>query len=350
MKLETQLPLAQIFFKHWSQPDREIGVVVAVAQFRRSFDGRFFATRKPPEMRFEDMFTADPACSALHTEQDIAPGKAATDLIIRGAASSPGGKDMTDWPVSIAIAERLFHSFHVRGPVLWERNNAGRRWQQTAPARVSKVAIDFSFAFGGTLNDDQGKPLDFLPENPAGLGFANKGWLDQRDTPFRAPQIGLLAEWIAADPLSRLSIVGSGPIAKTWLPRRALAGTFDNEWLRDRHPRMPRDHDIAFWNAAPAPLQIAPFLKGDEVIILNGFSVDGRIQVDLPGTALVLEARGDETQALVMTLDTVEVDLSSGAKEKDILRIVWRAQIEAPERFSHGRLVPVSTEQLQETP
>lgn len=350
MKIETQLPLAQIFFKHWSTTGREVGVVVAVARFRRHVDGCFYVDPKVPELRFEDSFVADPACSALLAEQDIAPGKAATDLIVLGTARSPGGKDMTDWPVSFAISERLFHSFHVRGPVLWERTDTGRPWQQTAPARVSKVALDFSLSFGGTLRDDQGQPTDFHPENPAGLGFVNKDWLDRRDTPFRASQIGFLPEWMAGDPLSPQSIVGSGPVAKTWLPRRALAGTFDEAWLRGRHPRMPRDHNHAFWNTAPRPLQIAPFLKGDEVIVLQGICPDGPVQVDLPGTTLVIEARGDETQDMFMALDTVEIDLHSDDRASDVLRLVWRAEIETPERFFHGRLLPASTELLQDKP
>ena len=199
-----------------------------------------------------DSFASDPACSALTGEQDIAPDKAATDLIVHAIARSPEGRAMADWPVTLTLPGRLRLEFRVRGPVLWQRRGPGL-WRQDAPQPVTEVPLDYALAYGGCLRDAEGLITDHHPENPAGRGFVTRDWLAARQEPFAAPQIGLLPELMQADPLAPMMVTGLGPVAKTWAPRRALAGTFDAAWQRDRQPRMPADYDLRFWNAAARP-------------------------------------------------------------------------------------------------
>lgn len=341
MKIISQLPLATLFFKHWLPDDREVGVVVAHAAFRRGSDGQFYA-EDAPELRFEDRFTADAAVSPLEAEQDIAPAKLATDLIVHAMARSPDARLMTDWPVLVQIERQLHYEFRVRGPLMWRRDGPRGTWQADAPTPVNAVPVSYALAFGGTERDRNGDIASCFAENPAGRGYVTKPWLDWRRDPFDAPQIGLLADWMGRDPLVPLAVHGTGPIAKTWAPRRANAGTFDADWQRNRHPRMPHDYQMSYWNAAHRPLQITPFLTGTETIITEGLSALGRIEVALPHAALGLVADGDATLEHRLALDTVEMDLRPENPADHRLRLIWRAVIDAPDRFVSGSLIAIT--------
>jgi hypothetical protein len=301
MHLTTDLPLAAMFFKHWDTDDTEVGVVVAKARFLRGGDGNFWVT-DAPELVLAEVFASDPATTPLLADQDIAPGKAATDLLIHAIARAPGGNALGDWPVTVSVPDRLTYGFQVRGPTRWEKHREA--WRQSKPEPLTELPLSYALAYGGQApGDDAPESHDF---NPAGLGFATPRLLKDGN-PFPAAQIGDLADFMATDPLATWTVHGLGPIAKAWLPRRGHAGTFDAQWHRTRHPRMPHDYSYRFWNAAPARLQFAEGLLGHETITVSGVSLDGMTHVQLPGAQLVLFCGSD--QPLAMPLDTVEADI-----------------------------------------
>lgn len=222
MKILTELPISQMAFAHWHTDDTEVGVVVAKAAFALSMDGKTSPQAVPPDLEMGDVFAGNPAASHLVTEQDIAPLKPKTDLIIRGSAQTYDAELLTDWPVKIEIPGKLHHSFHVRGPLHWQKQMM--RWQLTKPERVTEVPLTYALAYGGSCEEDEG-PV-YCDQNPAGLGFMTDDALGKVKH-FPAPQIGLLAEFMSAKPTEQLTVLGTMPIAKTWLPRRSLGGTFD---------------------------------------------------------------------------------------------------------------------------
>lgn len=334
MKLLSSLPLAHLFFKHWHTDDTEVGVVVCKANFILDADGRLYDAPTPPELSLADQFVGDPALTSLVSEQEIAPFKPATDLCISGTAYAPDGVAAMDWPVAVAVrtpegTDVLQWGFHVRGPTQWQRQRGG--WQKTKSEAVTEVALDYRLAYGGSVLGDDGQPTDFFAENPAGIGFATTKALDGIDA-WPAPQIGELGEFMAGgDPTQQMSVRGFGPIAKSWLPRRAVAGTFDDVWERTRHPRMPLDYDLGFWNAAPTPLQITPYLSGDEVIALSGMRADtAPLSFALPGFGVALHLSGDAVAHIGMTLDTVTIDTSGDPT----VSLVWRALIPNPAAYT----------------
>lgn len=334
MRLSTPLPLTTLFFPHWGLDDAEIGVVVAKARFRRGPDGNFWADPEAPALAQEDRFDGDPATSALVAEQDLAPGKAATDLLIRAVARAPGGHPASDWPVSVTLPGRPRYEFQVRGPCDWQRRNGG--WRQSVPAPVAEVTLSYALAYGGTVPDSEGG-LAAHPLNPAGLGFATPALLEA-GAPFAAPQIGDLAEFMQSDPLATMMVHGLGPIAKGWLPRRGHAGTFDEAWRRSRHPRMPRDYNFRFWNAAPGPLQLPAGALDGATIELRGIAPHvAPVMATLPPVGLVLVPGGGAARA--MTLDTVDLDLRAPDPSGHVMALSWRVQIEDPGRFAAAEIV-----------
>lgn len=339
MKLTTAIPVTPVFFKHWHTDDTEIGIVVVKACFMRRPDGGFRSDGKAPELCLEDVFEGDVATSPLLQEQDIAPGKRGTDLLIRAIARSPQGKAMADWPVRIQIADRLSYGFQVRGPSEWRRGLTG--WKLTAPELVHEVPVSYALAYGGTAPSGDDKVADDIYEhNPAGIGYATDTRLKARE-PFAAPQIGELAEFIAADATAEMGVHGSGPIAKAWLPRRGHAGTFDEDWQQGRHPRMPDNYSLQFWNAAPSVLQLMPALAGNEVVEISGVSHVEDVRIKLPTVGLFLRASTgnvDEEEVLDMVLDTVDIDVTKPDPADHKITMIWRANVEQPNRFLSGTI------------
>lgn len=342
MKLSTDLPLATMFFKHWHTDDTEVGVVVAKARFWRREDGFFVVDPTPPDLILAEVFMGDPANSPIMYDQDIAPGKAATDLILHAYARSPRGALLTDWPVALRIANRVHYGFHVRGPSQWQNRTTG--WRQTVPEPVQMVPITYEQAYGGTAFAKAGDVPDVFQFNPVGMGFATKASLDQGE-PFAAAQIGELAEFMQGDPLAPLMVHGFGAIGKTWLPRRSDAGTFDAAWQLARAPRMPPDYSLRFWNAAHRQLQFTDPLKGIEVIEVTGVSHHNPIvSITLPHAALGLHADGDDAAQQRMVLDTVEIDLRSDTATEHCLHLTWRCRIDNPHRFATGEILSIPPE------
>ncbi|WP_207209159.1 DUF2169 domain-containing protein [Loktanella sp. IMCC34160] len=328
-----------MFFKHWGPDDAEVGVVVVKAEFRRYPDGRLRA-ELAPEIAFEETFVGDPAWSPLLADQDIAPGKLATDLTIRATARAPDGGPATDWPVTVSIPDRLHYGFQVRGPSVWtHRRITG--WRREAPELVSEVPITYALAFGGRAPGPEGQ--DAVHEfNPAGIGLVTRERLAAR-ADISVPQIGALGEFMVDDPLAEMGVHGFGPIAKAWLPRRSDAGTFDEDWQRSRHPRMPRDYSLRFWNAAPGPLRIAPYLRGDEEISVTGIAHGpDPVRLRLPDVACALDLTGPETARVAMCLDTVALDLNDENPQAHTATLTWRATIAAPHRFTAAEVVPAA--------
>ena len=336
MKLNTQLPLATIFFKHWGIDDREVGIVVAKASFARS--GKRWVAEDEPMLVLEDTFAGDPSCTPLVQEQDIAPGKRGTDLIVHATARSPEAALLTDWPVSLTVPDRLHYGFHVRGPSRWTKGRRGK-WKQTTPELVSEVPLTYALAYGGSATDQNDKIATF-ENNPSGMGYATAHHL-ATCSELPAPQIGLLADLLGADPLAQMGVEGFGPISKSWLPRRANAGTFDETWKATRHPRMPKDYALSFWNAAPGPLQSEPPLVGNEVVLVEGISHEGPVLIKLPAVACAVQFDGDTSN---MVLDTITLDLRSADPSDYRVDLIWRTIVAATEEYQSAEIVGFALE------
>lgn len=342
MKLSTDLPVAAMFFKHWHTDDTEVGVVVAKARFWRRDDAVFVADPTPPDLILAEVFMGDPTQSPVMYDQDIAPGKAATDVILHAYARSPRGALLTDWPVAVRVANRMHYGFHVRGPSQWQKAAAG--WRLTPPEPVQTVPITYALAYGGIAPGSDAALPDVFQFNPVGAGFANRASLASGQ-PIVAAQIGELAEFMQGDPLAAMMVHGFGAVAKTWLPRRAEAGTFDADWQLSRAPRMPANYSLRYWNAAHRQLQFTDPFKGVEVIEVTGVSHHSPIvSVALPYAALGLQADGDDTAQQRMVLDTVEIDLRSDTPGDHCLQLTWRCRIDAPHRFATGEILSIPPE------
>jgi len=207
----------------------------------------------------------------------------------------------------------------VQGPSKF-RKTILSGWQRSCPKAVTEVPIRWEYAFGGNCfiadpSDSNLPPLlnEACFSNPLGQGWIEQRWLKlrkhlgkaQQDV-IPAPQVEypddqLAQPVITSQPETDLNAqqmaqlvenykhrsAGLGPVGRSWTPRLALAGTYDQHWQEHQHPGLPADFDFSYWNGAPIDQQIE-YLPPDARIETWHLThpeqtPDGHLDVTLPG-------------------------------------------------------------------
>lgn len=154
--------------------------------------------------------------------------------------------------------------------------------------------------------------------NPIGLGLDLSAGQS-------APQLEVsLDKPYKGGPIEQYPPVSLTPVARSWLPRRRLAGTYDDDWLDQQWPLPPKDFDFAYWNCAPADQQIDYPDPGAQITLLNLYSAGapvwpltdkGRWRASLPPHDVFVHTyftdvpgRGPDD---AMALDTLVVDMAA---------------------------------------
>ena len=135
------------------------------------------------------------------------------------------------------------------------------------------------------------------------------------------------------------------PLAAPNAQRLATSGTYDEAWLTQRWPWFPKDFDWSLFNAAPADQRVDGYLRGDETLIVDGFSNE-RHRTVLPALRPrgFLRRPGSEAiEEIPLALDTLWLDLDTNR-----LVLVWRGVLEGTLHERTRALVAV--EPLAEAP
>ncbi len=191
------------------------------------------------------------------------------------------------------------------------------------------MPVTFANAYGGqdmTAND----ATAFFPFNPSGKGYAvSAKTAIGRPLPNLEDPARLLRDWS-----DRVAPRAFGPVGRTWQPRLRRAGTFDDEWQRDRAPLLPEDFSERYYNAAPDDQQVVDYLRGDEEVRLtNMHPVHATLKFRLPGwrlQAIVASAGFYDRGAPQVALREVDINLDTLWVDADALQLVlvWRGRID----------------------
>lgn len=217
--------------------------------------------------------------------------KARGELLVAGSFHAPGGKPVAASYVRVK-AGTVDKRLAVFGDRHWENGNP------TAPKPLSELRLDWTRAFGG--------PGD--PRNCYGLGTTSVNRDGHEVVPL--PNI---------EPFERLiQRKGERPEPAGFLPmdfsfeqRRALAGTFDADYVTKHAPGLPPDHDPLVYNVAPTDQQIAGLWRGDEALLIEHMNAaHPRIESHLPSLAprvFVTQrtTEGERFHEINLGLDTV---------------------------------------------
>ncbi|EBS7635148.1 DUF2169 domain-containing protein [Salmonella enterica] len=306
----------------------------------------------------EDAFLGEINISPVLRESDLAPFKPACDIIINGTAYTPGGIAVPEMTAGVLMRAPsgeviLDKMLRVTGKRFFRRQALTGQWSETAPEPFTSLPLDYRYAFGGEcraeadseyadripeefrLTEDQRRehperektPLAHMacPVNPMGRGYM-QSWYQRAcnlqqveapriiavDTPFTLKQFvdGMegKADWFAPE----YQPAGFGCIGRTWLPRLPLAGTYDRQWLENRHPALPDDFKFSYWNCAPHDQQI-PFPAPGTTITLQGLHPDGDITFTLPANraGILLRMNTGEMVPQMMWTDTLLIDTNT---------------------------------------
>jgi hypothetical protein len=205
-------------------------------------------------------------------ESDFCAHKPKCDVLVVNAATRP---PLSDWQRTVG---RLANPRPVPAEARWScgvslryQDEAGnvRQWHKTVavtgprsttllcgvsdPKATHEVRLGWANAFGGPADE----------RNPLGVGHASN-----RNE--RQPQQELPDQPFGGGLLQRhYPPVHLGPMGKAWLPRRTLAGTYDNDWLEHQWPLPPADLHDGFWNCAPADQQVEHPEPGAQITLVN---------------------------------------------------------------------------------
>ena len=256
-----------------------------------------------------DTFSGEPGLSAPVYEIDFAPRKHACDVLLVGSAYAPEGMQVTRLRVGLRVGP-MEKTFDVVGNRVWQAGLTGI--SASAPKPFTKMPISYDVAFGGTdvNNEDESEHDAYLP-NPVGRGWhkhLKNAWVDGKPLP-NTEELGKSVGF----PSDKCKPMALGPVGRGWPQRARFAGTYDQKWLDDVFPFLPKDFDERYYQTAPVDQQVPPPKRPMEVV-LSGFTAEGVQQFMLPHyeapVHVFAKAGGFEDHAA--TLDTIVFEPGEG--------------------------------------
>jgi hypothetical protein len=263
-----------------------------------------------------DVFSGEPGLSAPLHEIDFAPFKPACDVLLLGSAHAPGGRPVTRMQVGLRMGA-VNKVCDVVGDRHWSAGVTGI--QATSAEPFVTKSISYDNAFGGVDQEsDDPAEHDACMANPVGRGYRKHlkaAWVDGRPLP-NTEEPGHAVEW-PANPYKPMAF---GPVGRGWAPRARFAGTYDQHWLDDVFPFLPKDFDERYFLAAPLDQQ-TPIANGPIDIALLNFTADGRRSFVLPHFEAPVHVfpRKGEREDLHASLDTIVLE-----PDQERFTMTWR--------------------------
>ena len=303
---------------------------VCVLKATCSLDGNDNWSADGASIQYADEYFGAPALTSIRRPNDIAPFKPKSDVVfVDAVAHAPGNAELPTWPVTIDIG-KINVRLNVVGPRHWSRNMFGA-WRLSEAEPVTQVALIFENAYGGL--DGSGNAFE---ANPVGKGF-RPPQSPKSESFSSAPQVFFSSDSVNS-PTHRQLPAGVGATSPAWLPRRPLAGTYDQHWKNNVWPILPSDFHYRFHNVAPKHLQADDYFRGDETICLDGLADQGPVRRQLPGglnPGLLMPRSGGGGSWARLNMDTLLIDMSARRIEA-----VFRACFIPPDHTQRAEIVP----------
>ncbi|MGR9156258.1 DUF2169 family type VI secretion system accessory protein [Rhizobium leguminosarum] len=339
-------PFAAMGFAQLHRDGPMMACLAVRATFDIKADGRL-AVSDHQDVVLADEYAGDPHRASMVRSSDLAPFKPGTDVTLVGNAYPPNGRASTRWLARLSVGD-LVLTLRVSGPREWLPGLKGLRpsWKLGPPAATDSVPLDYRHAAGGRfIGDPEG---DAERRNPIGPGMLH-GDFTRYAKAFPAPQIDSEDAPIAG-PYDVPEPQGFGPISPWWVQRQGFAGTYDDDWKANRHPRLPSDFDYRFYQVAHPKLIVPGYLRGDERITADGChrSVQS-VSFRLPGIAIVADHSWDDGREARtrLNLDGVHLDLRGETPQVDV---TWRGWITRCPAYLSANISALSLAEAESLP
>lgn len=236
---------------------------------------------------------------------DFADFKPRAEVLLKGSAYAPGGRDTTvaarvslgAWSKTVvAIGRRVWKPGLLFGASFSE------------PVPFESIPLTWENAFGG-----RGER-----RNPAGCG------LEETLPLIELPQSLIRDRGSRPQPATFL------PINPLWSPRKQRRGRrYGAKWRIERAPFYSSDFDWSYFNAASEDQWLPAYIQGDEELTLENLDPEHpRWTVQLPGVRVrhFVRTRSGKDIEVPMNCDTLFVDL-----ETMRLYLSWRGLVDVEE-------------------
>ncbi|PRP93202.1 hypothetical protein ENSA5_44690 [Enhygromyxa salina] len=248
-------------------------------------------------------------------------------MLVEGKAVAPGRQPVRELLVRLEVAGKT-KDVLVVGDRRWVHVVGELRPSPAVP--FVEMPLRFDRAFGGVDAPRGPDSSQAERRNLSAVGFsaAPRGArLDGSPLPnLEHPRARIRA---ASD---RPTPVGFGPVGRSWLPRLAHAGTYDERWQRTRRPFLPEDFDARFFQSAPEDQQ-HPRLRGGELIRCHHMADEAIVEYLVPKVDLPVQAvHASHSVALHPELDTIVLEPHAG-----LATLTWRARTAMPRKPSRLR-------------
>ncbi|OOS08340.1 hypothetical protein SAMN02745664_11657 [Moraxella cuniculi DSM 21768] len=319
---------------------------------------------EPIPLTLTDEFYGETLLTSVLNESDLSPYKPKCDIIIQGYAYHKSPTLHFDASFSLYRLDdnnqlkKLAHKgISIFGECDWtlnkdvgsiSLNNFTYFYKPTQPKTLSKISLRYEYALGGqNLITHQGDTVynEVCYKNPIGIGWLCFDYFDKlkqyeqpipnriampqilsRGASLIEPSITKQSGSMTAKEMAQLAYpnaaTGFGFVHRSWSPRIAKAGTYDEHWLNNIHPFYPEDFDFNYYNGAPEDQQIDfPDLQIPHYLLINNLSPNAGLEaIILPRhRAFVLISMLGIRVPIPMQVDTIVFD-----NNKMSLKIVWR--------------------------
>lgn len=189
---------------------------------------------------------------------DEAMPKTGAEAMVLGRACAPGNRPVRQMEARLQVGP-IDKRLAVFGDRQW-RYGVLPLFGISQPTEFVHMPLDFPHAFGGSGCEDNPVGRGYDGNRFAALAGANEGAM---------PNIEYAGQAVDCHG-RRYPPAGLGPMPIDWAPRKRYAGTYDESWLREVYPGLPRDLDWRLYNQAlPDQRTTSPF-TGGEAYLLQG--------------------------------------------------------------------------------
>jgi hypothetical protein len=288
-----------------------------------------------------DVHWGEPGTTSIRYECDFAPFKPRADLMVLGHAVSPTGRPVDELMVTLEFGA-LRKAIRVSGDRHWERGLLGLR--ASAPQPFVQMPLVYERAFGGTdVTHVDPRHHGAELRNPVGRGYRkNPDARVAEGTPLpnlEHPRRPLSGWKDTAEP------VGFGPVGRSWQPRLAHAGTYDQRWREEDFPFLPRDFDTQYFLGAPVDQQV-PYLRGGESLRCTGMTRGDALVSRVPKLRFPITFRFDDgDQSFEPLLDTLLLEPDSRR-----MMLTWRTSVPLGRKLGKLREVRVGHQPVRLPP
>jgi len=299
--LQNRTPFSADKFVMPDQDGQEAVLVVVSATFRANATGALTLADEQRKIRIADEYNGPPDRASVRYEADLALEKPSLDVLVNGHAYAPRGRPASVVSASLTVGD-VQKEVRVSGDRFWLAGQS-----PSSPRPFVMMPLVYERAFGGIDGESQDiKQRSGDRRNFSGVGFDGIRSYDraiQTEVPnIEYPHVPIRKPSDKPDP------AGLGVIARSWSPRLAFAGTFDEKWLAERWPLLPTDFDSRHYQSAPVDQQSRQ-ITGGEIASLVNLTEDGFWRFRVPAVHVRVHLLYDSRrQTLPLSVDTLLIE------------------------------------------